>query len=164
MESELVKLQSKEGQILTISRKAAELSVLIKNNLIDFSIEQAIPLDEVSEKILGLIIKYLSHYDGVSPAEIEKPLKSNNMKDVTDEFSAGFINELELNDLIDLTVAANFMEIQSLLDLCTAKIASMCKDKSEEEIFKTFGITDQFTEEERAKVKEENQWLEDNIN
>jgi S-phase kinase-associated protein 1 len=164
MESELVKLQSKEGQTLTISRKAAELSVLIKNNLIDFSIEQAIPLDEVNEKILNLIIKYLSHYDGVAPVEIEKPLKSNNMKDVVDEFSAGFINELELNDLIDLTVAANFMEIQTLLDLCTAKIASMCKDKSEEEIFKTFGITDQFTEEERAKVKEENQWLEDNIN
>jgi S-phase kinase-associated protein 1 len=164
MESELVKLQSKEGQILTIDKNAAELSVLIKNNLIDFSIEQAIPLDEVGEKILELIIKYLNHYNGIAPAEIEKPLKSNNMKDVVDEFSAGFINELELNDLIDLTVAANFMEIQSLLDLCTAKIASMCKDKSEEEIFKTFGITDQFTEEERAKVKEENQWLEDNIN
>jgi S-phase kinase-associated protein 1 len=164
METELVKLQSKEGQVLTISKKSAELSVLIKNNLIDFSIEQAIPLDEVSEKILELIIKYLNHYNGTAPAEIEKPLKSNNMKDVVDEFSAGFINELELNDLIDLTVAANFMEIQSLLDLCTAKIASMCKDKSEEEIFKTFGITDQFTEEERAKVKEENQWLEDNIN
>ena len=164
MEQELVKLQAKEGQTLTISRKAAELSVLIKNNLIDFSIEQAIPLDEVSEKILKLIIKYLCHYNGASPVEIEKPLKSNNMKDVVDDFSAGFINELELNDLIDLTVAANFMEIQSLLDLCTAKIASMCKDKSEEEIFKTFGINDQFTEEERAKVKEENQWLEDNIN
>jgi S-phase kinase-associated protein 1 len=164
MESDQVKLQSKEGQILTISKKAAELSVLIKNNLIDFSIEQAIPLDEVNEKILELIIRYLNHYNGVAPTEIEKPLKSNNMKDVVDEFSAGFINELELNDLIDLTVAANFMEIQTLLDLCTAKIASMCKDKSEEEIFKTFGITDQFTEEERAKVKEENLWLEDNIN
>jgi S-phase kinase-associated protein 1 len=164
MESDQVKLQSKEGTTLTMSKKAAELSVLIKNNLIDFSIEQAIPLDEVSEKTLELIIKYLIHYNGVAPSEIEKPLKSNNMKDVVDEFSAGFINELELNDLIDLTVAANFMEIQSLLDLTTAKIASMCKDKSEEEIFKTFGITDQFTEEERAKVKEENLWLEDNIN
>jgi S-phase kinase-associated protein 1 len=163
MESDLVKLQCKEGKILTIAKKAAEMSVLIKNNLMDFSIEQAIPLDEVTEKILELTIKYLIHYNGETPAEIEKPLKSNVMKEVTDEFSANFINEIELNDLIDLTIASNFMEIPSLLDLCTAKLASMCKDKSEDEIFKTFGVTDQFTEEERAKVKEENLWLEDNI-
>ena len=151
MESDLVKLQCKEGKILTIAKKAAEMSVLIKNNLMDFSIEQAIPLDEVNEKILELTIKYLNHYNGETPAE--KPLKSNVMKEVTDEFSANYINEIDLNDLIDLTIASNFMEIPSLLDLCTAKLASMCKDKSEDEIFKTFGVNYKFTDEERAKVK-----------
>jgi S-phase kinase-associated protein 1 len=164
MESvEKVKLHPKGGKEFLVSRKAGEMSILIKNNLADFSIDQAIPLDEVNEETCELIVKYLEHYDGKVPDEIDKPLKSNDMKILTDDFSANFVDNLELNKLIDLTTAANFMEIQSLLDLCTAKIATLVKDKTEEEIFKTFGVEDNFTEEERMKVKEENKWLEDNI-
>ena len=62
-----------------------------------------------------------------------------------------------------MTVAANFMGIQSLLDLCCAKLASMCKDKSEEDIFKMFNITETFTEEEKEKIRQENSWIEENI-
>jgi S-phase kinase-associated protein 1 len=50
-----------------------------------------------------------------------------------------------------------------LLDLCCAKIASLCKDKSEEEVFKIFNITEDFTDEEREKIRKDNQWIEDNI-
>jgi S-phase kinase-associated protein 1 len=85
------------------------------------------------------------------------------MKDVTDTWSSDFIDGVSLEELVDLTVAANFMELQPLLDLTCAKIASMCKDKSEDEIFKTFGVTETFTEEEKAKIREENKWIEDNI-
>jgi hypothetical protein len=55
------------------------------------------------------------------------------------------------------------MGINSLLDLCCAKISSLCKDKNEEEIFKTFNITETFTEEEKEMIRKENQWIEDNI-
>jgi S-phase kinase-associated protein 1 len=158
-----VKLHPKGGKEILVSRKAGEMSILIKNNLADFSIDQAIPLDEVNEETCELIVQYLSHYDGKAPEEIEKPLKSNDMKQLTDAWAADYVDKLELNKLIDLTTAANFMEIQSLLDICTAKIATLVKDKTEEEIFKTFGVEDNFTEEERMKVKEENKWLEDNI-
>jgi S-phase kinase-associated protein 1 len=160
---EQVKLRSKEDVEHKISRKAAEVSVLIKNTLQDASIDDPIPLLEVEDKILVKIIEYLNHFNGVAPPEIEKPLKSQVLKEVTDEWSASFIDGMTLEILVDLTVAANYMEIQCLLDLCCAKIASMCKDKSEEEIFKTFGITETFTEEEKAKIREENKWIEENL-
>lgn len=160
---EQVKLRSKEEIEHKISRKAAEVSVLIKNTLQDASIDDPIPLLEVEDKILIKIIEYLEHFNGTAPPEIEKPLKSPILKEVTDEWSANFIDNLTLEILVDLTVAANYMEIQALLDLCCAKIASMCKDKSEEEIFKTFGITETFTEEEKAKIREENKWIEENL-
>jgi S-phase kinase-associated protein 1 len=165
MDSELkVKLRPKgASEDLLVDKQSAELSILIKNNLADFSINEHIPLDEVNEESCKLIIRYLEHFKGVAPEEIEKPLKSNVMKDMTDAWSAQFVDEIELSKLIDLTTAANYMEIPSLLDLCTAKIASLVKDKSEQEIFATFGVEDNFTEEERQKVKEENKWLEDNI-
>ena len=85
------------------------------------------------------------------------------MKNLTDEWSAGFVDKMPLEDLVNLTVAANYMGINSLLDLCCAKIASLCKDKSEEEIFKTFNITETFSEEEKNKIKEENKWIDENL-
>jgi S-phase kinase-associated protein 1 len=146
-----------------ITKKAAELSVLLKSTIMDFQGDIVVPLSEIDDKTLQLVIEYLNHYDGQSPQEIEKPLKSAELKEVTDDWSANFIDNLQLETLVDLTVAANFMEIQPLLDLTCAKIASMCKDKTEDEIFKTFGVTDTFTEEEKAKIREENKWIEDNI-
>ena len=49
-------------------------------------------------------------------------------------------------------MAANYMGIKSLFDLCCTKVALLCKDKSEEEIFKTLNITETSTEEEKKKI------------
>ena len=64
--------------------------------------------------------------------------------------------KLSVEDLSNLTVAANYMGINSLLDLCCAKVAALCKDKSEDDIFKLFKITETFNEEEKNKIKSEN--------
>lgn len=163
MESQLIKLSSKEGQEFQISRKAVELSSLIKNILQDNSPDEVIPLLEVDTRTLEHIIAYLQHCDGTAQPEIEKPIRSNIMKNVTDAWSADYVDNLPLQDLIDLTAAANYLEIASLMDLTCAKIASMCKDKSEEEIFQAFGITETLSEEERQKIMEENKWIEDTL-
>ena len=120
-------------------------------------------MKEIDEKTGEKIKEFLTHFDGVPPAEIEKPLTSNEMKNLTDEWSANFIDKIPLEDLVNLSVAANYMGINSLLDLCCAKIASLCKDKNEEEIFKTFNITEPLTEEEKNKIKEENKWIDENL-
>ena len=163
--SNTIQIITKEGTKLSISKKAADLSILLKSTIQDFGEdgELKIPLNDIDEKTANKIIEYLNHWNGNLPSEIEKPLKSTEMKDVTDEWSAEFVDGLQMEELVDLTVAANFMEIQQLLDLTCAKIASMCKDKTEEEIFKTFGVTETFTEEEKAKIREENKWIEDNL-
>ena len=58
------------------------------------------------------------------------------MKNLTDEWSANFVDKMSTDELVNLCVAANHMGINSLLDLCCAKVASLCKDKSEDEIYK----------------------------
>ena len=158
-----IKLITKENKEIEISKKAAELSDLLKGAMNDFPNEEKFPLNEIDEKSIEKVRDYLTHYNGVAPAEIEKPLTQNEMKNVTDQWSADFVDKLSIEELVNLTVAANFMGINSLLDLCSAKIASMCKDKNEEEIFKTFGITEPFTEEEKKKIKEENKWIDENL-
>ena len=162
-DSTTIKLVLKDGKELEITKKQAELSELLKTAINDYPKEASFPLNEIDEKNGEKIKEFLTHFDGVAPPEIEKPITSNDMKSLTDEWSANFVDKIPLEDLVNLTMVANFMGINSLLDLCCAKIASLCKDKSEEEIFKTFNITETFTEEEKNKIKEENKWIDENL-
>ena len=158
-----IKLIVKDKKEIEISKKAAELSELLKGAINDFPNEVNFPLEDVDEKIAEKVKEYLTHFNGVAPAEIEKPLTQNEMKNLTDEWSANFVDKLTMDELVNLTVVANLMGINCLLDLCCAKIASMCKDKSEEEVLKTFGINEPFTEEDKKKIKEQNKWIDENI-
>ena len=49
-------------------------------------------------------------------AEIERPLKSSNIRDIVSEWDVNFLN-MATEDLLDLIVAANFLIIPSLLDV-----------------------------------------------
>ena len=162
-ETSEIKIIVKEGKEIPISKKAAELSELLKSAMSDYPKETSFPLNELDEKNGELIKEYLTHYNGESPKEIEKPITSNEMKNLTDEWSSSFIDKLSVEDLSNLTVAADYMEINSLLDLCCAKVAALCKDKSEDDIFKLFKITETFNEEEKNKIKSENKWIEENL-
>ena len=158
-----IKLVTKDGKEIEITKKDAELSELLKTAINDNPKESSFPLNELDEKSGEKIKEYLSHFNGTAPQEIEKPITSNEMKNLTDEWSANFIDKMTMEELVNLTVASNYMGINSLLDLCCAKIASLCKDKDEKEIFKTFNINETFTEEEKNKIKEENKWIEENL-
>ncbi|XP_045140976.1 S-phase kinase-associated protein 1 [Echinops telfairi] len=58
-------------------------------------------------------------------------------------------------------VAANYLDIKGLLDVTCKTVANMIKGKTPEEIRKTFNIKNDFTEEEEAQVRKENQWCEE---
>ena len=158
-----IKIIVKEGKEIPISKKAAELSELLKSAMIEYPKEISFPLNELDEKNGELIKEYLTHYNGEPPKEIEKPITSNDIKNLTDEWSSTFIDKLSVEDLSNLTVAANYMGINSLLDLCCAKVATLCKDKTEDDLFKLFKITETFNEEEKNKIKSENKWIEENL-
>ncbi|TYZ62799.1 hypothetical protein PybrP1_007777 [[Pythium] brassicae (nom. inval.)] len=57
-----------------------------------------------------------------------------------------------------LILAANYLDIKSLLDLACAKVAIMIKGKTPDEIRSTFDITAEFTPEEEQMIREENKW------
>ena len=163
MEDSTIKLVLKDQKEVEITKKAAELSELLKTAINDYPNETSFPLNEVDEKSGEHIKEFLTHCNGTAPAEIEKPITSNEMKNLTDEWSANFVDKMSTEELVNLTVAANYMGINSLLDLCCAKVASLCKDKSDEEIFKNFNINETFSEEEKKKIIEDNKWIEENL-
>ena len=92
--------------------------------------------------------------------EIEKPLKSSTMSEVVQQWYADFIS-VEQVMLFELILAANYMDIKPLLDLSCATVASMIKGRTPQEIRETFNITNDFSPEEEAQVREENRWCEE---
>ena len=73
-------------------------------------------------------MEYCEKHKNNNPPEIEKPIKSVDMSEnVSDPWDAKFIEIENLEDLFELILAANFLDIKSLLDLSCAKVATMIK-------------------------------------
>mmetsp|Transcript_15739 Transcript_15739/g.17771 ORF Transcript_15739/g.17771 Transcript_15739/m.17771 type:complete len:168 (-) Transcript_15739:352-855(-) len=159
--SRIYNLVSQEKEKFPVSKEVAEMSNLVKEMTEDEEDEDSdIPLPNVSSRVLKKVIEFCQHHEKEKMPEIEKPLKSSNMAEVVSDWDAKFV-EVEQELLFQLILAANYMDIKSLLDLSCAKVASMIKGKTPEEIRKTFNITNDFTPEEECTVREENKWSEE---
>ena len=88
-----VKLITKEGDIVEEDVELMKQSVLIRGMIEDSDdTDQEIPLPDVTKKTLEKVIEFLRHLKDNPPPDIEKPLRSNNLEDVTTEWYAGYIN------------------------------------------------------------------------
>lgn len=133
----LVSCDDNESQEFKVTRKAAMMCNLVRSIIEGDSEVKKIEIKKVSKDILKLIVAYLEHHQGKTPAEIAKPIRSVKMeKIVEDEWDATFINKQQKRVIFQIILGANYMDIKSLLHLGCAKIATMIKGKSPEEIKK----------------------------
>lgn len=125
-----LKLTSKDNKEFTTPKKHAFISVLVKTSIENDENATEVPLPGVEGDILEMVVEYMTHHQGVEPSIVESPLKSTVMKEVCqDDWDATFIDEIGVlrQDLYDLILAANYMDIKSLLHLGLAKVASLIK-------------------------------------
>lgn len=159
MSDNKVKLICSDGEVVEIDIDIAEKSVLIKGLIDDSGTDETIPLPNVKRPILEKVVLFCTHLKDNASPEIEKPLKSVEMSSVVDPWYAQYI-DLEQEILFELIMAANYLDIKPLLELSCAKVASLIKNKSIQEIRKFFNIENDFTPEEEAQIMEENKWAE----
>jgi S-phase kinase-associated protein 1 len=159
-EEKKLRLVSSEGEKFEVSKKIAISSELVKTMAEGDKEENEIPLPNVKSSVLKKVIEYMRYHVDNPAREIEKPLKSANMSEVVSQFDADFV-DVDQEVLFELILAANYMDVKPLLDLCCAKVASMIKGKTPEAIRKTFNIVNDFTPEEEATIIAENKWAEE---
>jgi len=155
-----VKLVSSQGDEFIVDVEVACMSNVVKAMIDGSSSDEPIPLPNVSTPILKRVIDYCTHHRDVPPEELPKPLKSSNLADVVSTWDCEFVS-VDQEVIFELILAANYLDIKGLLDLTCAKVASLIKGKTPEEIRKQFNIVNDFTPEEEAQVREENKWCED---
>ena len=172
----LVQLRATSGELLTISRAIASQSGLLSSmcgsdtaasahggggggseggsegsgSSAEWSLET--PL---TSKQLRACLEFMTHHAYKRLPEIERPLKSVELKDLVPEWDAAFV-DLELEELYQLILAADFLDIKPLLDLACAKVATFIKGKTTVELRKVLNIRSDYTAAEEAAVREEN--------
>jgi len=131
---------------LEIEKAFAQMSKLVANIIEGDSEASQIQVKQVDGDTLQLIVDYLNHHKGTEPDEIAKPIRSVKMeKIVGDQWDAEFINDLKKRQLFQLILGANYMDCKSLLHLGCAKVATMIKGKSPEEIKQILGEEEEET-------------------
>ena len=106
-------------------------------------------------------VMFFAEMNSIEPnGEIQKPLRSR-FEDIVKPWCVSFIESLEQDILFELILAANLLDYPALLDCTSAKVASMIKGTSVEEIRRTFNIVNDFTPEEEEQIRAENKWCEE---
>ena len=150
MDSSLIKLKSQDGKIFEVNEKCLHMSKFLKdlidNELLDPTKEIEVKVDD--GKTLSKIIDYLKHYETEKPREIPKPLPNGDLKSFLSDWDYKFINPLSIEECIDLVNSANILEISSLVDLASARLASEMMSGTIEEVRAKFGREPDMTEEE----------------
>jgi S-phase kinase-associated protein 1 len=159
--AEMIKLKSSQGDLFIVEKDVCMMSNLLKNMIEDTGSDEEIPLPNVKSGVLQKVIDYCKHHKDSPAEEIQKPLKSHLLLECgVSDWDHDFVS-IEQEVLFELILAANYLDIKCLLDLTCAKVASMIKGKTPEEIRQQFNISNDFTPEEEAQVREENKWCED---
>ena len=133
------KLKSEDGQIFEVEESWLTLSKFLKDLINDYpDQDQDIPINQINSKYLKMIIDYLKHYEKIKPKEIVKTLPNGNLKEVLEEWDYNFINPLSIEETIDLLNGAFFLDIEELVNLTSAKIASEMLTGTVEEVKEKF--------------------------
>lgn len=126
------------------------------------SLDEPIHVPNLTANTLSFVVEYLDHFasSASGPTEIEKPIRSTNFAELVSQWECQIV-DLPHEELFGLVLAANYLGIAGLTELTSAKVASMIKGKTPEEIRRTFNIVSDFTAEEEAQIREENRWAEE---
>ncbi|KAK7252983.1 hypothetical protein RIF29_37329 [Crotalaria pallida] len=151
-DSKKITLRSSDGEVFEVEEAVAIESQTIKHMIEDDCAANGIPIPNVTGKILAKVIEYCKKHVDAAAASEDKPTDVELKNWDTD-----FV-KVDQATLFDLILAANYLNIKSLLDLTCQTVADMIKGKTPEEIRKTFNIKNDFTQEEEDEVRRENQW------
>ncbi|KAL3232751.1 hypothetical protein RNJ44_04667 [Nakaseomyces bracarensis] len=173
--NKFVVLVSGEGERFTVERKIAQRSLLLKNYLNDMhdnSLDEdeeeeeeeedddeiVMPVPNVRSSVLQKVIEWAEHHrDSNFPDEDDDDSRKSAPVDAWDREFLKVDQEM----LYEIILAANYLNIKPLLDAGCKVVAEMIRGRSPEEIRRTFNIVNDFTPEEEAAIRRENEWAED---
>lgn len=161
-----VYLKASNGEICATTLTAARLSETINDMLStlgcdpkDLNENNAIPVANVDAVMLKKVIEWCEHHETDAKQE-EKAAKEEKQNDEISEWDQNYF-KIDAETLSQLIRAANYLNINGLIDLSCKVVANMIKGKTPEQIRQIFNITNDISPEEDQQIIAENQWWEE---
>lgn len=163
MSSPKVIIISLDDEKFSVEPVVAEKSILIKNMIRDLnpdglSEDFEIPTPNVRSTVLAKVLEWCEHHKNseFTDDDDEDAKKSAPVS----EWDKNFL-KVDQEMLYEIILAANYLNIKPLLDSGCRIVAEMIRNKSPEELRRIFNIVNDFSPEEEAAIRRENEWAED---
>jgi len=114
----------------------------------------------VKSHVLAKVVAYCDHYIKVEAmTQIEsKPFKTDKIEEMVQEWYVKFV-QVDKVLMFEMVVAANYLDIRPMLELCCVSVVKLIVGKTADEIRPIFGISNPpWSPEEIAEVRAENEW------
>lgn len=152
-----ITLQSNDKVEFKVTKKVSQMLPTLDdmvNDLGGYDENTKIEFNSIDSYSLGKVIEYCENHVDNQPVDyLAKGL-------VLSDFDNTFCPS-EHEQLFKITLAANYLCVKPLLDLCSKTIASHIEGKSSEEIRKMWNIKNDFSPEEEALNEKEADWCEE---
>lgn len=154
---------SSDDEKFPVDVKVAEKSILMKKMIEDLNpdgLEEdfEIPTPNVRSTVLAKVIEWCTHHKNtVFPDDDDEDARKSAP---VDEWDKNFL-KVDQEMLYEIILAANYLNIRPLMDSGCKIVAEMIRGKSPEELRRTFNIVNDFSPEEEAAIRRENEWAED---
>ncbi|KAJ1921083.1 hypothetical protein H4219_000941 [Mycoemilia scoparia] len=153
-----IKLVSSDDKDFEVDIEIAQQSHLIKNMIGDIGeLDEKIPLLNVTSEILEFIIQYCEHHRNDPVALRDYFQEAPKRCDDLEPWDENFMNK-NAEKVIEILMAANYLDIKPLVELGCKTVANCIRGKTTQEIRQYFNITDDFTADQEAKIRRENEW------
>ncbi|GAB0087112.1 SKP1 [Sergentomyia squamirostris] len=139
----VIKLKSSDGEVFDTELQIVKCSKLITTMLDALGMEEGgdeiVPLANVNSVILKKVLEWATHHkDDPQPPSVEDETKEKRTDDII-QWDKEFAN-VDKGTLIELILAANYLDIRGLMDVCCKTVVNMMKGKTHKEICKIFNI------------------------
>ncbi|KAF8668802.1 hypothetical protein HU200_051999 [Digitaria exilis] len=161
----MITLVSSEGKVFKVSEDAARLSTVLADMIDNGCAGGDIPVPNATARALATVIKYCEkHADEPDPDHGGgSSSTAASDKETLAEWDRKLVDNLTTNALFDLLLASNFLDIKGLLGVASQKVADMIQSKTPAQVRTIFGIANDFTPEEEAKIRGESPWAYEDI-
>jgi len=146
----------KDGKSFPIKKKFCKLSNFVMTILKGDPSATDIEVRQVGTDTLENIVKYLIEHKGEEPPPLPCPVRTTEMQQVVSvKWDAEFIDGFEKKAIFEIILAANYMDIKSLLHLGCAKIATLIKKLDQKEINRIIEEEEKWQKEHGGDKEEE---------
>ncbi|ESQ30627.1 hypothetical protein EUTSA_v10012272mg [Eutrema salsugineum] len=154
MSEKKIVLKSSDGKTFEVEEAVALQSQTITHMVEDSCVGNEIPLENVTSQILVKVIEYCKKHVVVDGDGDDS---SEELKNWDTEFA----KSMDDSTLLNLTLAAYHLNIESLRTLTCKTVAHVIETRTIDEIRTFLKIENDLTPEEEAEIRKENSWAFD---